>query len=473
MAKRHTVTIEIFGGWVVAYQDMNAFSVLQRGGVESHHYLSLPDSTLCREKLSGLSVQGKRCVLVLSRSYWRLLIEKHTGLTTRELQFATELTKQTICEDVIEEFVVIQSMNVAANNGKEAFVFSAALPLTQVEDLERWVRSLGLELDEIRVSSFHLAKKYTSDVLCIVLYPDSWEVHLIQDGILQNTFSSNVLTANELAKVLTLMSLDHLTNGKAHSWLDIPEQIELMHTNFEGELHVYGQPSDILEMGITSWKEIMEAYGVSLGLTRHNFPGDIGSPSLGLISWPAWNRMIGKKKSGTKYPSLRAKLLRENKVGYHFTWLQTAIALTLVISLGLLGWVQWNQYKIKGLHNQETKAHELLSERVILEKQISELTQKVMYAQEFLENGTAQYDNLVHLMGILPPSTIIERATFSEETMDLVLISNLISEALIALERSAWFSSVDILSPIVQEDMSGHAIERVSLRISYVEGERF
>lgn len=470
MAKRHTVTIEIFGGWIVAYQDKHTFSVLQKGGQEDHHHFSLPDPAFCQPKVSSLALQGKHCVLILSRSYWLLSIEKHTGLTKRELQFAAELTKQTIYEDTKEEFVTIQSTITESNPSQNTSVFSAALPLAQVKNLEAWVQSLGLELDEIRVSSFQMTKNYTGNVLCIALYPDSWEVYLTQEGILQNTYSSNVMTSSELAKVLALMSLDYLTNGNARGWLDIPEQIELMRTQFECELHIYGQPSDILELGVATWQEVMATYGVSLRLKRNDLPGDIGS-SREVASWPLAKLPADTKAKSINYPSLRVKSLRENKLKYPFSWFQTGIAVMLMISLALLGWVQWNQYQITLLHKKEADVNVLLSERVGWDEQISEFNKKVIYAQDFLENGTTEYDSLVHLVGSLPPGTVIERVAFSEETMDLVLASTLISEALLALERSTWFSSVTILSPIVQEDLSGHAMERVSLRLSYAKGE--
>lgn len=466
--KRSTVIIEIFDGWVVAYQKQNTICVLQQGGAENHFQFSLPDSALSRKIINDFAPKSKKCIVVLGRSYWNVLIDQHQGLSKREAQFASELAKEAIVENLAEKSITIQAINIAKGQEKLASITTASLTMSQVKALQLWVRSLGLELNEIRLSSFNFVKKCTTNTLCIAQYPNSWEVHLISDGVLRNTFASSVLTSKELTKVLTLMTLDYLSNGEARDWIDLPDSLELTDKNFYCELHVYGETTDLLESAISTWRDILSGFGVTLQLSKMEKTTGLSDDSL---YWPVVLETEGKKPSKSICPSIRLNMLGETKLKYPFSLIQTLLAVFLVISLGLISLMYWNQHQIQKINSGLEDMGLVLSGEDVNESRRSEQVEKTIYAENFLDQRLIQMDALHKIITLLPPATTIERITFFEENVDLVLESESLSNAMIALERSVHFPSITALSPIMRTRSQEKEIERVSLRLNYAKKE--
>ncbi len=107
--------------------------------------------------VSAMRLQGAACNLVLAPEYYSLQLVDDPGVDPAELRDAVRWRIQDLLDFPAEDAVLdVFAMPPAAQRGRQAVVFVAALPNERLQQLVRLVEGAGLKLDTVDIAELAL-----------------------------------------------------------------------------------------------------------------------------------------------------------------------------------------------------------------------------------------------------------------------------------------------------------------------------
>jgi len=448
--------MQVQGSWIVAFQPPQRSTIIRCDDA-----LSLPSAQEVRERLAEARIDAVSCVLITPRDQWVLDINRQSFVSRREMRLGISLIRESLLEGIQEPAYVAQALARVADS-HELRVYTAAIRQACVEEYLKWLEKCGLELMEMRVSSFETTRSNLSRGTEIMLagYPDgSWEVSWVVGGALETTYVSGGSNPAELCKTLVLMSLRHLIPENVELWQELPDSLYV-----EAALKVTLTSSGYLApeflKGCTSWRDAMTSLGVDLTIEEKKVPEII--LGKGEIRWPRF-ALQGAYKRSRSCPMLVVGLNKEQK---HWAdrLLLLATGLLIVLTVGLAGLSEWmgRRYAVllQELNVLDASYDEVLDERLRLD----ELEDTLEYGWTVLDRE-AILEVLSYLDGILPSDSKVEQLFIEGDAIELTIAAESAIESISALQSAKRFENVTLRTSITAQERVDGYIERVGISL--------
>lgn len=439
------IRVELHGTYIAFADKKTGFAVLDlRSG--------LPDPYEARAYLREAGIRGRSCTLILPRSMSLLELEKQAG-TKRELLSSAELMAESLAGSWSEPS--FSAYGVAHSGSGHSVIYAYAVPRSTADQYIQWLEAVGLTVRRLQLSCLAgCSQDVGGNCILLSLYPDEqWSIHMLSDGIIASTYSG--AGEAELTKALSVMGLASMAKGSGVD--DLPDVLEFDRDIFESALLVSGRQTPSLRNAVNAWQSNLESLGFRAAVTKEMVP----SYTHHGIEWPRFALQGAGKPS--KYRDIQK--LDSSAKGRAISRFRLAGLIAVVLLTAALGVAKW------WVTNEQTKSVNRMEELLEPTRQVTEyrnqldqLTQANMLADAFFKREGDAVAALYKLEQTLPSDVFLQRFSFADDTIELVLIGESVPQALAHIEESSFFSEIHVVSAITPEFSSGERLERVTVR---------